>query len=253
LFREASKGYRPKKQYIKKPQAGSRPSERFTKMTTNEEYSNIGSINSQSLKPIGNNSNNYILKKKSTRSNSKENMLDLSVDQIRDRMINGNERRKERLRIGDKKHSHIYIDKNLSYSPSMANSLSKNSHTPSLLIRNNLRNIDKVSPYNYNSKSRNIYSHKYNLLNSNNSSNRVAEESYIDYSPYKKYFIKKKDQQAHWKIDRKSHNLSTNARVSSILSRNMDAKVKLPHLSNKSKLNIRLTMIEILILQTSTT
>lgn len=235
MFREASKGYRPKKQYIKKPQAGSRPSERFTKINANEEYSNFRSSNNQSLKPSGNNANYYILKKKTARSNSNENLHDLSVDQIRDRMINADERRKERLRIGDKKHSHIYIDKNLSYSPSMINSLSKNSHTPSLLIRNNLRNIDKVSPYNYNSKSRNVYTHKYNLLSSNNSSNRAAEESYIDYSPYKKYFIKKKDQQAHWKIDRKNHNLSTNARVSSILSRNMGAKIKLPHLSNKSK------------------
>ena len=115
----------------------------------------------------------------------------------------------------------------------MANSLNKNSHTPSLLIRNNLRNIDKVSPYNYNSKSRNIYVNKYNVLTGNNSSNRAAEENYLDYSPYKKYYIKKKEQQAHWKIDRKNHNLSTNARVSSILSRNMSNKAKLPHLSNK--------------------
>jgi len=56
------------------------------------------------------------------------------------------------------KYSHMYIEKNLSYSPSMMSGLGKNSHTPSLLIRNNLKNIDKVSPYNHNSKTRNICS-----------------------------------------------------------------------------------------------
>jgi hypothetical protein len=96
----------PKKQYIKKPKAGSRPSERFSKMSSNEEYSNIGSSNNQNLKAVGNNANNYILKK-TARSNSTENTIESSIDQIN--IKNG--RKKDKLRLADKKHSHIYIDK----------------------------------------------------------------------------------------------------------------------------------------------
>jgi hypothetical protein len=82
-------------------------------------------------------------------------------------------------------------------------------------------------------------------MNSNNSINRATEDGYLDYSPYKKYFIKKNDQQAHWKIDRKRNQLITNAKASSIISRNLGSKIKLPHLSNKGNLTIDLNLIEI--------
>lgn len=97
----------------------------------------------------------------------------------------------------------MYIEKNLSYSPSMIGSIGKNSHTPSLLIRNNQNNIENISPYNYSNKSRNVYN-KYTGVSSNTSaSNKVLEDEYLNYSPYKKYLIKRKDQVGHWKIDRK--------------------------------------------------
>lgn len=97
----------------------------------------------------------------------------------------------------------MYIEKNLSYSPSNVKGLVNNSLTPSLLIRNNLRNIDKVSPYNHNSKTRNIYAHNYVIGNGSHQSNRHHnEDNYVGednitinrngYSPYKKYTIRKK-------------------------------------------------------------
>lgn len=176
----------------------------------------------------------YIIKK-SARSNSTENHKpDISIGQNADTDTIRNGRKKERSRIGDKKYSHMYIDKNLSYSPSIINAMSKNSQTPSLLIRNNLRHIDKVTPYPYNNKSRNLYTRKYNILNSNHSaSNRVNEQDYLEYSPYKKYVIKtNKNQQVNWKLEQKKR-LATNVKQSSIISRSNAHKIKLPNLANK--------------------
>lgn len=156
----------------------------------NEEYANISGSQKDKLKILSNNSSSLALKKKTARSNSTENTNDISMEQNLNTINLRNGRKKERTRLGDKKHSHMYIEKNLSYSPSMIGEITKNSQTPSLLIRNNLRNIDKVSPYQYN-KSRNLYPNKYTVLNSNHSaSNRVSENDYLDYSPYNKYIIK---------------------------------------------------------------
>lgn len=218
------------KPYSKNSNLQPKPSERFSKANAAEEYNNLSNANGDKIKILGVNSNNYSLKK-SARSSSTENQkAEVSIDPVTDTVTIRQGRKKER-RIGDKKHSHMYIEKNLSYSPSVAGSLGKNSQTPSLLIRNNLRHIDKVAPYAYSNKSRNVYNSKYNILNSNHSaSNRLNEEGYIEYSPYKKYIINKKDQQ--WKLDRKKR-LANNFKPSSILSKNVGHKIKLPHLGNK--------------------
>lgn len=142
-------------------------------------------------------------KKKTERSNSTEQTNDATIDQSKNTITLRNSRKKESSVI-DKKHSRMYIEKNLSYSPSMISNIGKNSHTPSLLIRNNQNNIENLSPYNYSNKSRNMYN-KYTGVSSNTSVGNKAlkEEEYLNYSPYKKYLVKRKDQVGHWKIDRK--------------------------------------------------
>ena len=88
----------------------------------------------------------------------------------------------------------------MSYTPSVLSG-SKNSHTPSLLIRNNLHNIDKISPYNYNSKHKKLGS----ILSSNSSlNNKLSNSELMGYSPVQKYRLNKRSSNDHsFKIDRK--------------------------------------------------
>lgn len=144
----------------------SKPSQRFSKKNAREENKN-GSSSRESLHLKGNNTNTYVLKRKSAKSNTSDITKSATMDTQKHTYSLRNGRKREKVRLADRKHSHIYIEKNLSYSPSMVKGVGKNSHTPSLLIRNNLKNIDKVSPYNHNSKTRNLYNGNYSISGSN--------------------------------------------------------------------------------------
>jgi hypothetical protein len=156
------------------------------RLKSNEEYESFIMKNKNMISNPG-----VVLKKKSERGTSNEKLNEPSDNQTKQTLVLKTVKRKNRDKFIDKKHSHIYIEKNLSYSPSVVNGLGKSSHTPSLIIRNNLRNVDKISPYNYN-KSRNPYSNKYTNLSSNTSStNRLNEHEFLGYSPYQKYKMNK--------------------------------------------------------------
>lgn len=80
---------------------GSKPSERFSNANSREEYSNLGNLSQEKLSLKGNNVNNYIMKKKTARSNSTENTNN-TMEHSKNIITLRNGRKKERTRIGDK-------------------------------------------------------------------------------------------------------------------------------------------------------
>ena len=133
-------------------------------MNVDEESKN-GSLNRELLHLKGNNAKNYVMKRKMTKSNTSDSVKSSTMDGKKVVYSLRDTKKRKKVHLADRKHSHIYIERNFSYSPSMVKGAGKNSQTPSLLIRNNLRNIDKVTPYNH-PKTRNLYNGKYSISGS---------------------------------------------------------------------------------------
>uniref|UniRef100_A0A7S3KML6 Uncharacterized protein n=1 Tax=Euplotes crassus TaxID=5936 RepID=A0A7S3KML6_EUPCR len=223
--------------YLKGTDIGNKPSQRFAKNNLKEEYKNNHSSSGESLLLKGNNANSYMIKRKINKSNLMDNSKNSTMENPKQKYTLRNGRKREKARLADRKHSNIYIEKNLSYSPSMIRGIGKSSHTPSLLIRNNLKNIDKVSPYKHTSKNRHLYNGNYSIINSrhhsedNHKMDYLKDRKYHDDSLYKN-MINSKERKPQWKIDKKKNPLGSGSKFSSIISRNAGAKIRLPNLNN---------------------
>lgn len=229
--------------YLKGTDIGNKPSQRFAKNNSKEEFKNNHSSSGESLLLKGNNANSYMIKRKINKSSLMDNSKNSTMENPKHKYTLRNGRKREKARLADRKHSNILIEKNLSYSPSMIRGIGKSSHTPSLLIRNNLKNIDKVSPYKHTSKNRHLYNGNYSIINSrhhsedNHKMEYLKDRKYNDDSLYKN-MIGSKERKPQWKIEKKKNPLVSGSKFSSIISRNAGTKIRLPNLSNSGKLGL---------------